>query len=138
MTSHRTCRPVEEVLVASLALVSSVALAATYLVVGLLKLLTPRERMLADPRMGWAADYPSRSVKGIGLAEVLGAAGLFVPWYTGILPFLTPVAATLLAVLQALAIRVHRRRGESRVVPGNAALLVLALAVAALRFAQLG
>lgn len=120
-----------------LALILSIALAATYLLVGAGKLLTPREKMLKSKNMGWAADFPDRSVKGIGLAEVLGAIGLLVPWYTGILPFLTPVAATLLAVLQALAIRVHLRRGESKVVPGNASLLVLALAVAVLRFYQL-
>jgi DoxX-like protein len=122
---------------ALLTLILSIALGATYLVVGALKLLTPRDKLLQNKNMGWAADFPARSIKGIGLAEVLGAIGLFVPWYTGILPFLTPVAATLLAVLQALAIRVHLRRGESKVVPGNASLLVLALVVAVLRFSQL-
>jgi DoxX-like family len=120
-----------------LTLVLSVALGATYLGAGTLKLLTPRETLLANPRMGWAADFPDRSVKGIGLAEVLGALGLFVPWYSGVAPFLTPVAAALLAVLQALAIRVHLRRGEPKVVPGNASLLVLALVVAVLRSYQL-
>ena len=120
-----------------LTLILSIALGATYLIVGAVKLLTPRDKLLKNKNMGWAADFPDRSVKGIGLAEVLGAIGLFVPWYTGILPFLTPVAATLLAVLQALAIRVHLRRGESKVVPGNASLLVLALVVAVLRFSQL-
>ena len=121
-----------------LTLVLSIALGATYLAAGAAKLLTPHEKLLQNKNMGWAADFPARSVKGIGLAEVLGAIGLFVPWYSGILPFLTPVAATLLAVLQALAIRVHLRRGESKAVPGNASLLVLALVVAVLRFAQLG
>ena len=120
-----------------LTLILSVALGATYLGAGALKILTPRDKLLANPRMGWAADFADRSVKGIGLAEVLGALGLFIPWYSGIAQFLTPVAATLLAVLQALAIRVHLRRGESKVVPGNASLLVLALVVAILRFSQL-
>jgi DoxX-like family len=120
-----------------LTLILSMALGATYLGAGALKLLTPRAKLLANPRMGWAADYTEANIKGIGLAEVLGAIGLFVPWYTGILPVLTPVAAVALAVLQALAIRVHLRRGESKVVAGNASLLVLALVVAALRFYEL-
>jgi hypothetical protein len=117
-----------------LALVLSVALAVIYLVVGAVKLLTPRDRLLRNAHMGWATELTDRSVKGIGLAELLGAIGLLVPWYLWVAPVLTPVAATLLAVLQALAIRVHVRRGERRVVPGNAVLLVLALVVAGLRF----
>lgn len=120
-----------------LALILSIALGATYLGAGAYKLLTPRDKLLANKNMGWAADYRDSQVKGIGLAEVLGAIGLFVPWYTHILPFLTPVAALALALLQALAIPVHRRRGEGKVIPGNVSLLVLALLVAVLRFLQL-
>ena len=117
-----------------LALVLSVVLAAIYLLVGVLKLTTPRDTLLANPRMGWANDYSARSIKGIGLAEVLGAVGLVAPWYLWVAPVLTPVAAVLLAVLQALAIATHVRRGESAVVPGNVVLLALALVLAALRF----
>lgn len=122
---------------ALLASILSIALAVVYLLVGVGKLVTPREKFLTQPRMAWTHDYSAASIKGIGLAEVLGAVGLLVPWYTGVLPFLTPVAALLLGVLQALAIGVHLRRGERGVVPGNAVLLVLALAVAVLRFLEL-
>lgn len=120
-----------------LTLILSIALGATYLGAGAYKLLTPRAKLLTNTNMGWAEDYPDRSVKGIGLAELLGAVGLFVPWYTHVLPVLTPVAAIGLAVLQSLAIPVHLRRGESRVVPGNVSLFVLALVLAILRFVQL-
>ena len=41
-------------------------------------------------------------------------------------------------MLQSLAIPVHLRRGELRVVPGNAVLFALALLVAILRFVELG
>lgn len=120
-----------------LALMLSLALAATYLVVGLVKILIPRDTLVVRKGMGWAEGYSDRSVKGIGTAEVLGAIGLLVPWCTGILPALTPVAAIGLAVLQSLAIRLHLRRREPHVVPGNATLLALALLVAILRFVQL-
>ena len=36
---------------------------------------------------------PSALVRVIGVAEVLGAIGLLLPWYLGIRPVLTPVAA---------------------------------------------
>jgi hypothetical protein len=50
---------------------------------------------------------------------------------------LTPIAAVGLAVIQAGAIRTHLRRGEKQVLPLNAVLLVVAVVVAVLRFAQL-
>ncbi|MCW2810612.1 MAG: DoxX family protein [Friedmanniella sp.] len=119
------------------ALILTIALAGTYLGAGLVKLLRPREKLTQQANFAWARDYTDQAVKGIGLAEVLGAVGLVVPWYTHILPFLTPVAAVALAVLQALAMRVHLRRGENKVLPANAVLLLLALVLAVLRFAQL-
>lgn len=119
------------------ALILSIALASTYLGAGLVKLLRPREKLTQQASMAWAKDYSDQAVRGIGLAEVLGAVGLFVPWYTHVLPFLTPVAALGLAVLQALALRVHQRRGETKVLPANTLLLLLALVLAVLRFTQL-
>ena len=41
--------------------------------------------------------------------------GLILPWLTGIAPVLTPLAASGLVILQALAILVHLRRGEAKV-----------------------
>ena len=64
---------------AQIVLILSIALGATYLIAGALKLVTPHDRLLTNPRMGWAADYTPANVKGIGLAEVLGAIVLFVP-----------------------------------------------------------
>jgi DoxX-like family len=38
---------------------------------------------------------------------VLGGIGMIVPWATGILPVLTPVAAICLAVLMGGAVKTH-------------------------------
>ncbi len=48
----------------------------------------------------------------IGWAELLGAAGLVLPLATGILPWLTPLAALGLAVIVLLAAGFHLRAGE--------------------------
>src|SRR5437660_11824149 len=45
------------------------------------------------------SDLPRPLVISIGLAEVLGAAGLVLPMASGILPWLTPLAAIGLAVI---------------------------------------
>ncbi len=120
-----------------LAWILSGSLAVIYLIVGIGKLTTPRERLLKSPQMAWVNDFRQSQVKGIGLAEVLGAVGVILPWLTGILPVLTPIAAIGLALLQVGAALTHIRRGELKVVPANVILLLLAVVVAVLRFTQL-
>jgi hypothetical protein len=48
----------------------------------------------------------------IGCMEVLGAAGLVLPMATGILPWLTPLAAVGLAIIVLMAAGFHMRAGE--------------------------
>lgn len=110
-------------------------LAALYLAAGGMKLATPREKLLENPNMGWTADFSDAGVKGIGAVEILGALGLILPWALDIAPVLTPLAATGLAVIQIGAIIVHARRKETKALPMNVVLLVLAAFVAIGRFA---
>lgn len=110
-------------------------LAALYLVAGGTKLATPREKLLENPNMGWTGDFSAGAVKGIGAVEILGALGLILPWAFGIATVLTPLAATGLAIVQIGAIVVHARRKETKPLPMNAVLLVLAAFVAIGRFA---
>jgi uncharacterized membrane protein YphA (DoxX/SURF4 family) len=113
----------------------SFALCAVYLSAGIRKIAQSREALSAP--MPWVEERAPRTVKVIGAAEVLGAIGLVAPWLTGVLPALTPIAASGLVVLQVLAIPVHLRRQESRSVPFNLLLLLSALFVAVLRFSEL-
>src|SRR3989454_6667857 len=48
----------------------------------------------------------------IGFTEVLGAAGLVLPMATGILPWLTPLAAVGLAIIVLMAAGFHIRADE--------------------------
>src|SRR5438876_5086221 len=58
------------------------------------------------------SDLPRPLVISIGLAEVLGAAGLVLPMASGILPWLTPLAAIGLAVIVLMAAGFHIRADE--------------------------
>src|SRR5213593_2566039 len=58
------------------------------------------------------SDLPRPLVISIGLAEVLGAAGLVLPMATGILPWLTPLAALGLAIIVLMATGFHLRADE--------------------------
>jgi hypothetical protein len=105
-------------------------LAAGFLGAGLMKLVTPREKLVV--KMGWAEGFSAPQIKQLGLAEVLGAAGLIVPWATHIVPLLTPMAALCLTVLMVGASVTHVSRKES---PAPSAIFgALALFVAVGRF----
>jgi putative oxidoreductase len=61
----------------------------------------------------------------IALCEIAGAVGLILPRLTGILPVLTPWAATGLATIALLAGGFHIMRGEYGELPGAAVLFLL-------------
>ena len=106
-------------------------LAAAYLFVGGMKLLTSKERLAENPSTAGAAGaFSATSIKLIGAAEVAGAVGLILPWVTGIAPILTPAAAVGLVLLQVGAAVFHGRRGEYKQWPVNAVFLVLAAFIA--------
>lgn len=108
-------------------------LAAAFLAAGLMKITTPKAKLVE--RLPWAADYSDGAVKGIGIVEVLGAIGLILPGITGIAPILVPIAAVGLAIVMVLAAVMHLRRGDgfATVVP-NIVLFALAVFVAWGRF----
>jgi DoxX-like family len=58
------------------------------------------------------SDLPRAEVVFIGFAEVLGAAGLVLPMATGVLPWLTPLAAIGLAIIVLMAAGFHLRADE--------------------------
>ena len=83
------------------------------------------------PGMTWLADVGRDRMRAIGVLEGLGAIGLVLPAATGILPWLTPVAATCLAILMVFAAVFHLRRpGEAQNVVLNVFLGVSAVLVA--------
>lgn len=103
-------------------------LAAVMLMAGTMKILKPHGGSRPMPVLD---DYTDAQVRWIGIAEVLGAIGLIVPPLVGIAVFLTPIAAVGIAVIQFLASVAHRKHGEKFV--GNLVMMVIALAIAALR-----
>ena len=60
----------------------------------------------------WVKDTPEALVHVIGTCELLGAFGLILPWASGVQRRLTPLAASGLTTIMALAVPFHLRRGE--------------------------
>ena len=107
-------------------------LAVAFLGAGASKLSQPKEKLLKN--MPWVEDFSQPAVRLIGAAEVLGAIGVVLPALTGVLPWLTPLAALGLVLLMVGAALTHLRRKEYGNVAINAVLLVLAAFVAYGRF----
>lgn len=88
--------------------------------------------------MKWPGDFPAPFVRFIGTVDLLGGLGVVLPLATGVLVWLSPIAALCLVLLQLLAIGFHLKRGELQVLPMNVVLLLLAVFVAWGRFSLFG
>jgi hypothetical protein len=114
-------------------------LAFAMLGAGGMKLIKSRKDLISTgPAMAWAEDFSAGGITLIGTLEVLGAAGLVLPWALDIAPVLTPWAGLGLALLLAGAVVVHLRRQENKAVGGPVVLALLGLFVALSRFGLLG
>ena len=78
----------------------------------------------------WARSVDARTITTIGVLEILGAIGIVLPQWTGVLPWLTVVAGFCLALMQLVAMGLHVHRAEYAIVPINLVLLALPLFVA--------
>ena len=115
--------------------IAQVLLAAMYLMVGSMKTFQP-DKVRKNPRMTWAHGQSDQYIRFVGVPEVLGGLGLILPLVTGILPWLTALAAIGLTLIQLLAIfREHLPKKEYEVLPLNFVLLTLSIFVVIGRWA---
>jgi uncharacterized membrane protein YphA (DoxX/SURF4 family) len=90
-------------------------LAAFFFMPGAMKLITPTEKLREKMKAG-----PEKSLlptRILGLLEVLGAIGIIIPYWTGILPLLTPLAAVCFAIVMVGAVVVHAQKHEYKLCP---------------------
>jgi uncharacterized membrane protein YphA (DoxX/SURF4 family) len=108
--------------------VVQVLLAAAFVFVGVKKVFQYDRAKTSLPR---------HLVTFIGVSELLGGLGLLLPALTGILPWLTPLAAVGLAIIMILAGIFHATRGEASGIISNVVILALTVFVAYGRFVVL-
>src|SRR3954466_119850 len=108
-----------------------VLLAAAFIFAGVTKAFRYE---YAHANLPWVKDVPRGLTTFIGVAELLGGLGLLLPALTGMLPWLTPLAAAGLALIMLLAIGFHATRREWSAIGFNTVLLLLAAFVAYGRF----
>lgn len=108
-------------------------MALLFLLSGSMKALRPLEEV--SKRMAWANDVPAWFVRFIGIAEILGALGLILPAFTGILPWLTVAAAVSLVIVMLSAGVLHASRREFSSLGITVLLLALVLVIVVGRLA---
>ena len=100
-------------------------LALVFVVTGSMKLTEPIGALPAS-----LAGIPLPLVRLIGVAELLGAAGLILPAATRIAPVLTPLAGLALTLVMLSASLLHVARGELTIALVPVVLGALAAVVA--------
>jgi uncharacterized membrane protein YphA (DoxX/SURF4 family) len=104
-------------------------LATVFFYSGLMK-STRSEQTLVAMGMTGVEHLPTPFIRFIGIAELLGAAGLLLPGLLRQWPVLTALAALSLGLIMLPAAVIHYRRGELRSVALNGVIFVGCLWVA--------
>jgi putative oxidoreductase len=84
----------------------------------------------ARQKMSWAGNRSVNFVRLVGISELLGAIGIVFPMLTGTLPWLTPLAAIGLTLIQLFAISTeHLPKKEYKVLPLNLYFMAMSVFV---------
>jgi uncharacterized membrane protein YphA (DoxX/SURF4 family) len=104
-------------------------LAVVFVFSGYTKGTWSRERLVARGQTG-AKIVPLWLLRPVAALELLGAAGLILPWLTGVAAWLTPLAAIGLGVVMVGAAGIHLRLREPLTALGNTVILAACVFVA--------
>ncbi|MES2766950.1 MAG: DoxX family protein [Bacteroidota bacterium] len=95
---------------------------------------TQSERKLVEMGQTGVEGLPQGVIRFAGISELFGVMGLWLPWLSGIMPVLTPVAALCLGAIMIPAAVIHTKRKETPAVMVNIFLFMLCAFVAYGRF----
>jgi len=89
-----------------------------------MKIMTPIPKLAAI--WPWAGELPEPIVRMLGVIDLAGGVGVFLPMLTRIKPQLTAPAALGCVVLQICAMIFHISRGEIAATPVNVVFVAIA------------
>lgn len=107
-------------------------LAAFFVMAGTGKITKSTEEHIKERHI--LPEQSAMPIRLLGVAELLGCIGIIVPWWFGILPVLTPVAACCFGLVIIGAIIIQARRRDYQMLAVPVVLLVLCAVVAWYRF----
>src|SRR5690606_17984065 len=108
--------------------ICQILLAAIFLYSGIMKSTQSEQKLVASGQTG-VEHLPVGLIRFIGISEILGAAGLIIPWISKVGVLLAPLAAFCVSVIMVMAAVVHFRRNEKKAVLLKLFILSLCLFV---------
>jgi uncharacterized membrane protein YphA (DoxX/SURF4 family) len=99
-------------------------IAAVFLYSGVQKSIYSEHILVARGQTG-VEGLSAGLIRFIGISEILGAIGIIVPMLIHILPILTTISATCLAVIMIPAAITHHRRHEPKNVLTNCVVFLM-------------
>jgi uncharacterized membrane protein YphA (DoxX/SURF4 family) len=111
---------------------AQIFLALVFFITGAGKLFLPLENLYE--LIPWTKDANPITIRLIGFSEILGCVGLILPSLLRIKPWLTPLAATGVAVIMLLAIFFNISTGETSVIGINILFFLMSAFVSWGRF----
>ena len=93
-----------------------ILLSIVFFVGGRMMVMNSKEELKrkAGRRMAWVDSMSAGNVRSVGVLELLIGLGLILPHLTGILPWLTPLAAVGYVCTTFSAAILHAKRGDGR------------------------
>ena len=110
-----------------------ILLAAVFLTTGSIKLVIPKDKL--EKVFEWVDDSSQNKIRIIGVLELFGALGLFLPGVYPIYSVITPLSAIGLVIVMILAALTHFNRGEKSEMIVNIVFAVLLTFIIIGRFA---
>ena len=107
-------------------------LSAFFIMPAFTKLTASKEKLIEKKQL--EPNTSDLSVRVIGVLELLGVFGIILPQFTGILQFLTPMAAVGFALIMFFAFVIHLNRKEYKILPLLVTVFALSVVVAYFRF----
>ena len=107
------------------------------IVLGIFFILHGAALLVSPPQLQETLDalpYPKAFRQFIGLCELLGGFGLILPWWLGVAPILTPLAAAGLAVILLGAVFTHLQAKEVPQLTATGTVTLLLLVVTFVRW----
>lgn len=107
-------------------------LAILFFYSGLMKSTKSEAELIAIGQTG-VRGYSRNFIRFIGITELLGAAGIILPWALNIIPMLTPFTACCFAFVMVFAFRAHVQLGEGKQAAFNTLVFLVCILVAIVR-----
>jgi len=109
-------------------------LALNCLFSGFSKSVFSERKLVLEMKQTGVEGLPQPLIRFIGISQLLGAAGLIIPWLLNILPVLTPVAAFAFGIDVTMASGIHIQRREYKTAAITLLTAMISFFVSAGRF----